>query len=167
MTLIQENNETVITLKNNKIQKRYKEGKVPPKFLSPTWLKAYRGLCEYSDIVPKITKVSEDTIWMDYVEGIVLNQWLEKNQNNLKAITYMTSKVLELLQTQFDYCGLAEVPIIQMDLNGKNVIVREDESLCSIDPDTFELYPWDFEGSFAILDVINKCFRRGIRRVSF
>ena len=79
----------------------------------------------------------------------------------------MTSKVLELLQIQFDYCGLAEFPIIQMDLNGKNVIVREDESLCIIDPDTFELYPWDFEGSFAILDVINKCFRRGIRRVSF
>ena len=80
MTLIQENNETVITLKNNKIQKRYKEGKVPSKFLSPTWLKHIEVFVNILILFQKLQKYQKILFGWIYVEGITLNQWLEKNK---------------------------------------------------------------------------------------
>ena len=161
MTLIHENPSTLITLKNNQIQKKYKSGKVPPKFSDPTWLKAYSDLYDFSNIVPKIYGIEGDTILMEYIEGTPLNlllrTWSKNYDNNFKEIAHWTSKALELLQIQFNYCEVADHPILHTDLWAGNIIIREDDSLCIVDPDEFELYPWKSTllGHLAILFKLN------------
>lgn len=145
MTTIHENTRTVITLKNNKIQKRYKYGNVPLKFRNPKWLEAYDGLNKFGLNVPKIYQVTEDSIFMEYIEGASLNllmrKWRNSYNSKFKEIAHMMAKVLELFQKQFEYCEIAKNPILHTDLWGGNIIIRKDDSLCIVDPDSFELYP--------------------------
>ena len=145
MTLIHENPKTVITLKNNKIQKRYKDGYVSSKFRNPKWLEAYDGLNKFGLNVPEIYQVTEDSIFMEYIEGTSLNllirNWRNSYNSKFKEIARMMAKVLELLQKQFEYCEFAKNPILHTDLWGGNIIIRKDDSLCIVDPDSFELYP--------------------------
>ena len=61
-------------------------------------VKAYRGLCEFSDIVPKIQKYQKILFGWNIRRGhnFKSNGW-KKIRNNLKAITYMTSKAFRII----------------------------------------------------------------------
>jgi len=161
MTILQQNNISIVTKKDDKVEKQF----LTNFFHQPNydkWLDAYNAFYNEYKCVPKIFEANENRIIMEYIEGERLDIFLHNNRKDSKKILNASKKIFELIQHFFEFSINYNIVVIHSDFNTRNFIVKKDNTLCLIDPDALLIDPVEFSGYGSIIHELSKLYNRSL-----
>lgn len=117
------------------------------KFYSPQihldnkWFKLYKEFYTLFGNVPEIIECSPYSIAMEKIDGITLHEWLYEgeNQPTPHQVMQITEQVLEACHSFVSFSVLKHTPFMHLDMHPRNIILRPDDTICFIDPDSIEI----------------------------